>query len=58
MARFKVRKGFCVYLKGDLMEQPYPEGQEIELNDQQFDQVKHQVEPVVKSRAKEVSSEA
>ena len=43
MAKYLVRKGFCVH-KG---EQKFPEGSELELNPDELDLVKHQVEPIV-----------
>lgn len=54
MAKYKVRDGFVCWVpkevSGKIIEQNYTAGEELDLTDEQYEKVKHQVEPVATKR--------
>lgn len=54
MAKYKVRDGFVCWVpkevSGKIIEQNYTAGEELELTEEQFEKVAHQVEPVTSKR--------
>ena len=54
MARYKVRQGFVCWVADN---KHYKGGEQVELTEEQYNKVKHQVEPVVPKRTRSSSKE-